>query len=128
MTHPWNSCRFIPLWPQAFLRLQVEHLFRLFLGCWKVKVSKLLDISPTLQDIIIGSGNKKQKNTEGDWIGDQGSHTEIPSLFFNKSLSQFSIPFLPQQDRNRNYKAEHTQLIIQTISNPEQLQFVQSNA
>lgn len=128
MTHPWNSCRFIPLWPQAFLRLQVEHLFRLFLGCWKVKVSKLLDISPTLQDIIIGSGNKKQKNTEGDWIGDQGSHTEIPSLFFNKSSSQFSIPFLPQQDRNRNYKAEHTQLIIQTISNPEQLQFVQSNA
>lgn len=127
MTQPWNSCRFIPLWPQAFLRSQVEHLFRLFLGCWKVKVNKLLDISPTLQDIIIGSGNKKQKNT-GDWIGDQGSHTEIPSLFFNKSSSQFSIPFLPQQDRNRNYKAEHTQLIIQTISNPEQLQFVQSNA
>lgn len=78
----------------------------------RVKVNKLLDISPTLLDRIIGSGNKKQKNTEGDWIGDQGSHTEILSLFFNKSSSQFSIPFLPQQDRNRNYKAEHTQLII----------------
>lgn len=73
-----------------------------------MKVSKLLDTSPKLLNRIIGSGNKKQKNTERDWIGDQGSHTEIPSLFFSKSSSQFSIPFLLQEDRNRNYKAEHT--------------------
>lgn len=78
----------------------------------RMKVSKLLDTSPKLLDRIIGSGNKKQKNTERDWIGDQGSHTEIPSLFFSRSSSQVSIPFLPQQDRNRNYKAEHTHTLI----------------
>lgn len=92
-------------WSQPFLHSQVSTNPDSL--CWEVRVSKLLAISPRRLHRITGAGIKKKKNTERDWTGDQGGHVEHPSSVFRKSLSQFSNPFLPQQDRNRDYKVDH---------------------
>lgn len=56
---PTLEIRFIPLWPQTFLRSQVNTYPDSIWDAGRVKVNKLLDTSPKLLDRIIESGNKK---------------------------------------------------------------------